>query len=523
MGLLSGLSSFFFGDDAQKYDPNSAQAQAARTMGGPNHQFDVNASSATGRQSQGTQLDTANYGQDRGRQGQLAGLLSQQAQGQGPSAAAMAGAAQRDANLAQAAALQGGRRGQSAGVGIRTAGNQAVAGNQQAAQTQAIGQANEMNQARAQLGGVLGNMANQDIGVAGQNAQLGQSNSQFNANLGQQNSQFNANLGQNAALANQNTQFNEANAELQQRARQEGLSYSNLQPGQPGFFSPNNVGTFLGAAVSDPDAKEDRHRLHGGMLGRALSPVDAKYDIAPVSNSSAPNLSTTQQAVSSTPSPAAVNTPQVSSQQQSAGGLGGDGSQYNAGSGEIGPNTREKPNWYVNSASAYGNVIGNVLSKAALAKRQELDSAEGNIVNGATGGGGGENGSGAGGGMLSSILPIAAAAMSDERSKSDVHRLDEPVRPSSRDDAREMFEEAPPYSYFYKPDAVQAGAPPGRQVSVMWDDLQKTKAGRQMDGGREQQTGYHMVDYMRGLPTAFASLSDLNQRMDRLERSKGAR
>jgi len=38
-----------------------------------------------------------------------------------------------------------------------------------------------------------------------------------------------------------------------------------------------------------------------------------------------------------------------------------------------------------------------------------------------------------------------------------------------------------------------------------------------MDGGREETTAYHTVDYLSDLPAAFASLSDRNARLARLE------
>lgn len=518
MGLLSGIHDFFLGTDAQKYDANSDQAKAARTIGDPNHAYDVRAANAgpaaqaQGTQAQGTQLNTTNYDQVRGQQQGLFSGLGEQAAGRGPSAAVMAGNAQRDSNLTQAAALQNGRRGQSAGVGIRAAGNQVAAGNQQASQTQAVGQANEMAAARAQQQGLLGTMAGQDIGVAGQNAQLGQGNNQFNANLGQQNGQFNAqstnqmgqfnaNLGQNAALANQNAQLGIGNAELQQRARQEGLSYSNLEPEQQGFLSPQNVGTFLGAGamLSDPRSKRDARPVDGSY-GRALSPKDAKQDIAPAS----------------------MQLPQLmGTQMNSAPGVNGTG--FAQGPASIGPNQRVNPNWGANSAAAYGNVIGTVIAQSAMqaamdAKEQAKDAEKQGASQQGLSGKDSGNGSGAGGGAASSIMsnPEILAAFSDRRSKDD-------ARPVSRGDAREMFEEAPPYTYFYKPDAVGAGAPGGRQVSVMWDDLQRTPAGRRMDGGREETTGYHTVDYLKGLPAAFASLSDLNARLARLEGNKGGR
>lgn len=551
MGLLSGIHDFFLGTDAEKYDPNSEGAKAARTMGDPNHAYDIQASQAQGTQAAGA--DTGNYNQVRGQQQGVANNLNEAAAGRGPSAAGMAGAAQRDSNLSQAAALQSGRRGQSAGVGVRASNNAVVAGNQQASQNEAIGRANEMNTARGQQSGLLGTMAGQDVQVAG----MGQQNNQFNAQLGQQNGQYNAGLSQQANQANQGAQLGIGNAELNQRARQEGLSYSNLQPSQQGFLSPSNVGTFIGAAISDPKAKSAKRRVDGSY-GRTFSPRDAKYDIMrtggrvrfdspegevgvmPAGSESGarydapaptggPATSTATQA--STAAPPGGKSPEVGQANlpTSSGkpsmdlpGMSSAGASIPAGStggGLLGPNQRVDPHWGANSAAAYGNTIGAVLANTAMQRRMEAeqeakDSAHkaedqaGSAGGGGGGGGGGGAGSGAAGAIMSN--PEILAAFSDRRSKDD-------VRPVSRDDAREMFEEAPPYSYFYRPDARAAGAPPGRQVSVMWDDLQRTPAGRRMDGGREETTGYHTVDYLKGLPAAFASLSDLNERIARLE------
>ena len=121
--------SWWFGSDPEKYDNNTQQAKDARTfgVGGVNHNYDVQ-----GAQAQGSQLDTGNYNQDRGQQLGLAGALTKAAQGQGPSAAAMAGQQARDASLSQAAALQAGRRGRSAAQGSLIGSNAVAQGIQSA-------------------------------------------------------------------------------------------------------------------------------------------------------------------------------------------------------------------------------------------------------------------------------------------------------------------------------------------------------------------------------------------------------
>lgn len=454
------VKSFFFGENAEKYDNTTDQANEARNFGtNVNRAFDVRADQM-GR----TEMDRGEYNSTRANQAGLLSQLAGQAQGQGPSAAGMTAAAQRDSNLAQAAALQAGRRGQSAGAGIRAAGNAVIAGNQMAAQNEAIGRTNEMNTARGQQMGMLGQMAGQDL-----------SWSQGQAGLDQNTQQNNAQLRQNAALANQKAQVGIGQAELDARQRQENLSYSNLKPGTEGLISPSTITTFGSAALtgfSDKRSKSKIGRLDGST-GKAMSPGDAKKDISLAGSS--PGVHMYQPA------------------------------------GTIGAGQRVTPNWYVNSAASFGNVIGTTLANIALAKaldKEKKDDDEkepglGGLISMMTGGGG----AGAAGGA-SVGAPAAAAAMSDKRSKLE---------------ARRMLDKAPAYTYEYKDDAKAVGAPEGRQVSLMWDDLQRTPAGRKMDGPVEPKTGYHTVDYLKGLPTAFAALSDLNDRVSKFEgRSKGS-
>ena len=206
--------------EAEKYDPNSERARAARTMGGPNRSFDIR-----GEQASGAQLETGQADAARRSTMGLADTINRTVQGGGPSAAGMAAAASRDANLAQAAALSSGRRGQGAGSALRMGMNSAVAGNLAAGQSEAVGRANEMAQARGELGNVLSNVRGQDLAQAGQNAQLRQSTEQFNA--GQR---------QNASLANQAAQLGISQQEMAARLRQEEIELGNLDPGSKGYL-----------------------------------------------------------------------------------------------------------------------------------------------------------------------------------------------------------------------------------------------------------------------------------------------
>lgn len=352
-----GLGDFLFGTDAQKYDPNTQQARDARTIGGPNHAYDT-----TAAQSQGTQLNTGNYDRDRAQQQGLAGSLQSAANGQGPSAAGMAGQAQRDANLTQAAALQSGRRGAGAGVGIRAGNNAIVAGNQGAAQTEAVGRANEMNTARGQQAGVLAGMAGQDTAVAGQNAQLGQANNQFNA--GSQN-QVNQ--------ANQTAQLGISNAELQARQKQEAYSYTNLEPSQGGFFSPGNIATLAGAGATAAAGKPPTALANGGFFKKPTLAVIGEAGpemVVPLSKGHEGMQQVAKTILSRLPHMA----------DGGGGGMGGGSSgklPSLPGSDKppppealtIGANgaQRVNPHWGANSDAAYGQALGSVASKAILA------------------------------------------------------------------------------------------------------------------------------------------------------------
>lgn len=273
-----GDASFWFGSDREKYDPNSPNARNAASMNGAygsTGMLQQAANGALGRQgptafaanagpaSMGSaaSLNTQNYDQVRGGQMGLTGMLTQTANGQGPSGAGMAAQAQRDSALSQAAALQSGRRGQTAAAGAANANLSAQMGNQQASQNEAIGRANEMATARGQLGSVYGQIAGQDIGVAGQNAGFGQQMSMFNAGQQQNMGQFNAGLQQQTNLANQqanlsqqglnnglflggNAQLqNESQAEMNARLQEQQLYAQSLNPGSQGV-----AGSLIGAA-----------------------------------------------------------------------------------------------------------------------------------------------------------------------------------------------------------------------------------------------------------------------------------
>lgn len=236
------LSSFLFGSAPEKYDNNTTQAVQASQFNPTGANTSLNVQGAS---SQGPDLGA--YNQDRGAQQQYANSLAQAANGQGPSAAAMAGQQSRDASLSQANALQAGRRGANAGAGALGASLASSQGIQQANQTQAQGQANEMATARGQLGSALSGMSSAD-----QNA----------AQMGTQNNQFNAGLSQQANLANQQTQYGIGGQELAARQQENQMSFSNLNPGNQGALT-----SILGSAAQGAAGAATKAALaRGGVV-----------------------------------------------------------------------------------------------------------------------------------------------------------------------------------------------------------------------------------------------------------------
>lgn len=255
------LGSYLFGSDPEKYNNDSQTAQAARTFQGPDTRYNVKGANAG--QAQQSAADTAIMGQQQ----DLATALRGASQGQGPSAAVMAGQQSRDAALSQAAALQAGRRGQNA-AGAATAGAMASSqGIQAANQQQAQGQANEMATTRGQLGSILGTMGGQQL-----------QNQQFNAGQGNQMAQFNAGMEQQANLANQQTQYGIGSQLLGANEQENQMAFSNLNPGSQGaLVGLAGDAAKIGAAAMAKGGVVMPHFDDGGTV----SPPDVSRYAAP--------------------------------------------------------------------------------------------------------------------------------------------------------------------------------------------------------------------------------------------------
>jgi hypothetical protein len=135
---------------------------------------------ATG--AQGSTIATGPQNQMRDAQGRLIGGLENTIAGKGPSVAQEQLRQATDANIAGALAMAGASGTPGA---HRAAAFQAAAANQSAAGQSASLRAQEIAQAQQTLGGVAQGARAQDIGLATDQAQMSQQNSQFNAGLAQ--------------------------------------------------------------------------------------------------------------------------------------------------------------------------------------------------------------------------------------------------------------------------------------------------------------------------------------------------
>lgn len=112
-----------------------------------------------------------------------------------------------------------------------------------------------------------------------------------------------------------------------------------------------------------------------------------------------------------------------------------------------------------------------------------------------------------GGGGAAAAAPAAAAA-SDRRAKKKV---------VGAKDVDKMLERLKPYEYEYRePDKPLRGR--GRHVSVMAQDLERSKLGKEMVS--EDREGTKVVDYGKGLGTMLAAISRVHERVAAIEKGK---
>lgn len=174
----------FLGTGKFKTDVYEVNPNVANIPGYADMQGRLQGEAETAAQGNGIQLNKGQSNQTRAGQMDLAGALTQQANGQGPSLAQGQLRQATDRNIAQALALGASQRGMGAAGGLRAIADQRAQIGQQAASDSSQLALNEQMQARNQLGQVLTGARGQDIAVAGQDAQLASQMTQFYTSQG---------------------------------------------------------------------------------------------------------------------------------------------------------------------------------------------------------------------------------------------------------------------------------------------------------------------------------------------------
>lgn len=108
---------------------------------------------------------------------------------------------------------------------------------------------------------------------------------------------------------------------------------------------------------------------------------------------------------------------------------------------------------------------------------------------------------------------LMSAGMSDEREKEDVKPADKQVKL--------FLDSLKAHEYKYK-NPLAKGAAPGEHVSVMAQELEKSKLGKKMVE-KDSESGNKMVDYGSGLPVMLAALASINKRQNELEKALKSR
>jgi len=188
------------GMNAMQTDRAAATMLGLGTAAMPTRQ--MTAAQALGSQANGATIDPTQQAQFRQQQMGLAQQLQAQANGTGPSVAGAQLQQSTEQNLQAALAQAASTRGGNLGAAQYQLANARANITQQAGMQLAQQRMQEQINAQSMLGGVLDQGRTSDIGLALNQAQLGQQNNQFNAQLGQQNSQFNAGQLQSASAAN---------------------------------------------------------------------------------------------------------------------------------------------------------------------------------------------------------------------------------------------------------------------------------------------------------------------------------
>lgn len=240
----TGTTPGVFGGGTFQADPakfNLPGFQQQNQQAGANSQMALSGQAPTIDQGQSNAVN--------GQQSQLAGMLMNQAQGNGPNPIQQQLQQNTQANVANAYAMAASHP--NNGGNARNAAEQAAQANQMAAGQGAQLMAQQQLNAQGQLGGLLGQQRSQDLGVAGQQAQLQQNQFQ---------------LGNQAALGWSGQQLQGDQAQQQGQIAQQ-----QLQSGNYNHSADDNqkatgavVGGILGAGSTGLGAAMGK--AHGGLI-----------------------------------------------------------------------------------------------------------------------------------------------------------------------------------------------------------------------------------------------------------------
>ncbi len=218
-GVIGGLGGYFLGGSGSSTDPANAQFQDREMLrrmqlseiGSVNQRYTPRVGAVPqlqqARLGQAAQLDPAQQAQVRAMQMEQAGRLGRIASGQERGAGEMAVGRQIQQAGAQQQAMARMQRGMSGASAARGAArNMAGLGVSGAGQAAQSALSDQMG-AGQQLGSLLGQTREQDIGFAGQNAQMNQQRMMQQGTFDQQRMMQQGAMSQNAQMANLNAQL----------------------------------------------------------------------------------------------------------------------------------------------------------------------------------------------------------------------------------------------------------------------------------------------------------------------------
>jgi hypothetical protein len=407
-----------------------------------------------GAEGRGAWIEQTPSDQWRGQQQGLAGALTARAAGQAPSAAEL----QMRQGLGQAIASQRAQAASARGLSSALANRQAQEGivnaqaqtNQQAAALRAQEQA----QAEQSLGGLLGGARAQDLGVAGQQAQLAQEASLANAGFRQQAGLQGQSLGMQANLQNAQlgTQVGMQNAQNQQQ-----LAMANLANQQQMGLANTQLGAQTGLANM---AAANQYGGLAAQLAQQTNLANAGYQ---------------QQAGLANQQAQLANQAQIDQATQAYLAMG---------------MSREQA-----QQQAYGDYYKMLAGQQTAADTTNAQIAIGNT----------ENQNKANAGMIGLAGNVLGGIFkSDERAKTEI---DEKAGEKASNDLLEALRAA---RFTYKDQADGAGP----QLGIMAQSAEKSEAGRSFV--RDTPDG-KVIDATRAVGPLLAALKFTHERLKRLE------